>query len=348
MRKGRVVELTWKAHRAAALAAHAQEWDRLVSSRGYPSFLDSECVLQAIRHFGCRDGILILGYRDGEPAAAAICTPVGSGRWQTYQPSQLPIAPLVIAKGESLGPVLPGLVRHLPGIPISLGVTRQDPFLVNRPETTIVTETIDYVATAWIETDGAYQGFWEGRGRNLRQNLRKQRRRLEAQGGKLEFSFCDTPSGVASIVREYAMLESAGWKGAEGSAVSLDNAQGRFYADSLHHLATRGKAFALRLALNGRPIAVDFGTVDGGRIVILKTTYDENLKSYSPGQLLHESAFEYLFASGNLRRIEFYGELMDWHARWTDRSRMLFHVNHYRWPLVRRLRSRLKDAIISD
>jgi hypothetical protein len=31
---------------------------------------------------------------------------------------------------------------------------------------------------------------------------------------------------------------------------------------------------------------------------------------------------------------------MEWHLRWTDEVRTMYHVNHYRWPVLRRLHAK--------
>jgi hypothetical protein len=73
-------------------------------------------------------------------------------------------------------------------------------------------------------------------------------------------------------------------------------------------------------------------------IVILKTSYDESVPSgFSPALLMREEACRALFGDGSLARIEFYGKVMEWHTRWTDEVRTLYHLNHYRWPLLARV-----------
>jgi len=44
-----------------------------------------------------------------------------------------------------------------------------------------------------------------------------------------------------------------------------------------------------------------------------------------------------MFGEGTIRRIEYYGRLMDWHTKLTDRKRTLYHLTAYRWPLVKQL-----------
>jgi hypothetical protein len=49
---------------------------------------------------------------------------------------------------------------------------------------------------------------------------------------------------------------------------------------------------------------------------------------------MREEACRRLFEDGRIRRIEFYGKVMEWHTRWTDEVRTMYHLNHYRWPVL--------------
>ena len=53
--------------------------------------------------------------------------------------------------------------------------------------------------------------------------------------------------------------------------------------------------------------------------------------------LMREEATRSLFECGRFQRLEFYGRVMEWHTRWTEEVRTLYHVNYYRWSGVKRL-----------
>jgi hypothetical protein len=83
---------------------------------------------------------------------------------------------------------------------------------------------------------------------------------------------------------------------------------------------------------------MDLCVEGGGCIVILKTAYDEALgPQLSPALLMREEATRGLFDAGRFERIEFYGRVMEWHTRWTDEIRTMYHLNGYRWPWLGRL-----------
>jgi len=336
--------LVWTAVEPSALSTLSSEWDELVAGAGYPAFMRAPFLKNAISTFGCAGGRLLLARRETSLVAGGVLVPCGMGRWSTYQPSQLPLGCWVMSRDLQWESILPCVLRELPGLPISVSFTQQDPHLVTRPTSDGCLETLDYVATGWVNVCGKFGDFWQARGKNLRHNLRKQRRRLEEAGNTLAFEFVDRPSDIDLAFLQFVVIENAGWKSTEGTSIAIENEQGAFYRAMLNEFAAQGAAFAIRLRLNGKPIAVDFGIRDSESLILLKTTYDENLREYSPAQLLHEQTFEYVFRNSSARRVEFYGRMMEWHSRWTEQSRMLFHVNVYRSPLLRRARDFVKWA----
>jgi len=50
--------------------------------------------------------------------------------------------------------------------------------------------------------------------------------------------------------------------------------------------------------------------------------------------------FPPIFDNHEAGRIEFYGKVMDWHTKWSDEIRTLYHVNAYRNALVARIHLR--------
>jgi hypothetical protein len=75
-------------------------------------------------------------------------------------------------------------------------------------------------------------------------------------------------------------------------------------------------------------------------IIILKTAYDEHIgNTTSPALLMRQEIFKHLFDDGILKSIEFYGKVMDWHTKWADEVRTIYHINQYRWPALLSLRN---------
>jgi hypothetical protein len=163
----------------------------------------------------------------------------------------------------------------------------------------------------------------------------------------VQFDVLGRPEDVPAAIADYGRLETAGWKAGEGTAVHPDNAQGRFYTEMLQSFCAVGRGKIWRLKFGDKVVAMDLCIEAGGTVVVLKTAYDPEYRTVSPAFLLKQDAFRHVFDEGQVRRIEFYGKLMEWHTRWTDNARMLYHANVYRWgwvPLARDLARRLRSG----
>ena len=330
--------MTWTLHPATSLERFADAWDSVNDARGGVPFLRAGFICQLLKEFASGDELLA-AYRDGSaPAAFAVLAPKGLGVWQTYQPSQLPLGAWIARPGFDLGRRLAELLRALPGIGTIIGFSQQDPFLEDRPTDDGHWQTLDYIETPWIEVSGSFETYWEARGKNLRTHMRKQRAKLEAEGTPPRLEVLTASADVAQGIADYGRLESAGWKATDGTAIHPDNAQGRFYRAMLEEYCRNGAGWIYRYRFGGKVVAVDLCVGSADTLVVLKTTYDESYKQLSPSSLLREEVFRKIFAEGRIKRIEFYGRLMEWHTRWTDRMRMLYHANYHRWQFLSRLR----------
>jgi hypothetical protein len=89
-------------------------------------------------------------------------------------------------------------------------------------------------------------------------------------------------------------------------------------------------------------VAADLCIDNGPLVVVLKTAYDERLKSVSPSTLMRQDEFAAWWAEGRFKRIEFYGKTMEWHTRWTASERTLYHCNVYRWPWLKGVHQNLQ------
>lgn len=233
--------------------------------------------------------------------------------------------------------VAKSLVRALPGLTLNLSLTQIDPLFHPRPADGPLVKTMDYIDTAWVDIDQSFDTYWEARGKNLKTNMRKQRAKLQTENVTLTLECVTTPEGVAQAIVNYGALESTGWKGREGTAVHPDNAQGRFYRKMLENFCAQGRGRIYQYRFNSKVVAMDLCIETGDRIIILKTAYDETYKTVSPSTLMRQDEFREFFNEGKLKRIEFYGKVMEWHTRWTENKRTIFHLTTYRSSLITRL-----------
>jgi hypothetical protein len=331
--------MPWQFHPITTFAQHSRDWDRLAEATGGVPFLTSRFLGPALTHLATGSERLALCVEAGEAKAMTIVVRRAPGVWQTFQPSQLPLGPWVMSADDSIYGRANALLRGLPGWAVRLGVTQLDPAIYPRPPASGTAATVDYIETAFVEVAGTFEDYWSERGKNLRANMKKQRRKLAADGVAARFEVLTRPQEMAEAVASYGRLESAGWKAAGGTAISAENVQGRFYRTMLEAFCEAGRGRVYRLCFDDRVVAVDL-CIDGGDMeVVLKTTYDETVKSLSPASLLREEEFASVFREHRVQRVEFFGRMMEWHTHWARQSRMLYHLNVSRFAWLDRVRS---------
>lgn len=336
--------MNWTLTPASAFAAHAAQWQRLNADSLRSPLLETDFVAPLLQQFGSGREWLATCECDGQIVAMAIVARRKRGAWETFQPSQQPLGLWLSRPGLALPALMDSLLRALPGTPLVLGLTQCDPLLAPPPAPGKRLALLPYIDTARITVGGSFDAYWAARGKNLRSNLKKQRAKLLKEGVATRLQVDRAPQQMAQAVADYGQLESAGWKAHGGTAIHPDNAQGRFYLAMLEGYARRGAASVCRYYFAERLVAMDLCIEGDGSLIVLKTTYDERLSAqYSPALLMREECCQQLFNEARFARLEFYGKVMEWHLRWTDEVRSMYHVNSYRWPALLRLHTLIQQ-----
>jgi CelD/BcsL family acetyltransferase involved in cellulose biosynthesis len=319
------------------------EWDRLNQERSNLPFMTADSIQLAIQIFGAGNERLLVARQSNSLVAMLIVVPAGRFQWRTFQPSQLPLGAWVASNSLTASELARSVCHGPLGLCLGFSLTQVDPLLAPREAELADTKPMDYIDTGWIDIAGSYEDYWAARGKNLRQNMRKQRNKLAAEGVVTEMRSFTAPEDMPDAIARYGVLESAGWKAGKGTAIHPENDQGRFYIQLLQTAARQGGAVVFEYLFNGKTVALNLCLQRAGMLVILKTTYDESIQAYSPAFLLSQDVLEKLFAEGQIHRLEYYGRMMEWHTRWTENQRGLYHLTSYRWPWLKSLAERRRQ-----
>ncbi|HEU6455342.1 MAG TPA: GNAT family N-acetyltransferase, partial [Roseateles sp.] len=312
------------------LGTHRADWDRLhqqlMDGHG---MLDGSFVDALLRHFGSRGVLLATARQDGATVAMLLLNsrPRGLGVWSSFLPSQTQIGPSLLPPNLDVS----GLFAALPGYAGELDLLCNDPRfgdLRGLPGRSITSQP--HALTMSVSLKGGFDDYWAQRPRKLIQNMRRYLRRLESEAeGSERLQVIGEPEAMAAAVQRYALLESSGWKGREGTAIRADSDQGRFYTEVMSQFAARGQAFVYELWLGEDLLASRMLLLCEGMAVMLKTAFDERFERLAPGRILLLRTLEDLFARAPEGVVEFYTNAEADLLAWSTSQRWINHVSLY-------------------
>ena len=156
------------------------------------------------------------------------------------------------------------------------------------------------------------------RSANFRQTLCRVLRKTKAQG-PLVLHRVEGPDPKA--LERFYVLERAGWKGRQGSAIACESKTLQFYDEIARAVGRDGNLVLYFLEWQGRTLAAHIGMEHRGRYFMLKTTFDEGYKQLAPGHLIVNAVLEECLKRG-IAEYDFTGPWEEWKAKWTSEVRL--------------------------
>ena len=156
---------------------------------------------------------------------------------------------------------------------------------------------------------------------------RKQKMIDKAGGGEVEI-LAPVSGEIEPLLRRFARIENAGWKGRAGTSLVGDETMARFVAQVARTFARTGDTRFCFLTIGGCDAA--------GRILLrhrtcwceLKIGYDEEFRKCSPGIVLMHGIFREAARHG-MRSYSFLGVSEDWQNHWPHERRWDYRLATY-------------------
>jgi CelD/BcsL family acetyltransferase involved in cellulose biosynthesis len=178
------------------------------------------------------------------------------------------------------------------------------------------------------DTSGDFDEYRQKMKRNWRETERRRRKLVREHDA--EFRLISTPGRLEEELQRGLELEASGWKGKNGTAILSSTATQRFYRSIAALLHARGELTFSSLSLDGRLVAFDLAFVHGSRYYLLKTAYDEGLRTLAPGLVLRLAVVERCFEMG-LEAHEFLGPDMEWKRLFSTGTREHRNLRAFAW-----------------
>jgi CelD/BcsL family acetyltransferase involved in cellulose biosynthesis len=320
--------MRWTLHQIGEFDSLAAHWDTLNKSSINQSILDSQFIKSCLTHFSQGNEVIALCQDSTGPLAIGVFHKIGFGHYQTFQPSQAPLGLWLVRDNQFNTSLIDGLKKILPGVVFLIDFLQQDTTKINLTGLTNV-HTSDYITTGKLDIPTDYQDFFEHLGKNMRQNHNKINNRCTKNNIELSVKLITQSQKMHEAIDHFARFESSGWKGAQGTAVNLNNNQGKFYLELLSNYAQQGLAEAWYYMVDQQVVAADLCIKSNNTLIILKTAYNEDFKKLSPALQLKFEIFKHHSQQQTpIETVEFFGKAMEWHKRFQSQLRS---IEHYTW-----------------
>jgi hypothetical protein len=339
--------MAWQIHQLAGhLGTYRKQWDALNAElfAAHP-YYDSLFIEPLLKHFADGRERLCVHERNGVVDAMLIVTRLKRGVWSLFVPEQAQIAPILARHPADLRQLLSRLGRFTLGLECSY----QDPENSPLSDSTsgLSMNVADHSRTIRVRIDSSFEAYWNARSSNLRKSIKRRARRVKDSGFTTHLACLEESAAMREAVERFGVLESAGWKGKDGTAVSIDNAQGQFYLDVMTGFAAAGRASVYALYFNDDVVAMQLALLSPGMLLLLKTSYDESRASFGPGRLLHYQLLEHEFARRRVGTVEFYTNADNDQAAWATHERPIRQYLVFRNRLIAaayQVRKRMRRA----
>lgn len=179
------------------------------------------------------------------------------------------------------------------------------------------------VRSPYIEITGDSYNLISRRSPKTIGDLKRKENKL-ANTGKLSV-ITYTPNGnIMKLIDKIYYIEKNSWKESAKTSITTSPKQMKFYELYLTSLIAQEKILIEVMEINNEPIAYSIMLRHRNKIYLLKNSYIEKYKRYSPGTLLFIKVMENAFEQG-IEEYDFTGKAENAKMEWTDKTRQ--HVD---------------------
>lgn len=331
------------------------DWTLLSNSyHGNNQLLGTEFLTSLLAYFNHTPLYQVRAIRQGQVQCLMLLKQRNKLIWELYKPSQAQVGLLLI--NPAFTPDITALLRALPGIAARIDFLSLDPAEHQALINTLNKQQLAFYATNMqITLQDGFDSYWQLRSKNLRKNMSRYENRLQRENTTIDFRQISSAQHIKAAVDRYGMIESKGWKGKLGTALHPSNRQGQFYRDFLYQLAQQNNAVVYEYYIQDRLVASRLCCIKQDMLIILKTTFDEEFKSFALGRLLLKQILHTLFDNNSIKVVDFYTNASAEQLEWATNTRSIYNGTVYAkniagktLQLLTKLKQKLKKKTVAE
>ena len=181
-----------------------------------------------------------------------------------------------------------------------------------------VLRSVRQVPSPYVSLPLTFEALLSSLSRNARQQVRRNRRRLENAGGC--FRTCTGDAQLEQDLSSFLRVEASGWKGRAGTAIASQRATNQLYRGFTREAAERNWLRLHLIEIDGNAIAGALVVAIGGEAFFLKIGYDQSYAHLAPGLSITAEMLRSAIAEG-LGAMNLLGPMDRYKERWTTELR---------------------------
>ena len=141
------------------------------------------------------------------------------------------------------------------------------------------------------------------------------------------------------------IIGKSSWKNKIGKSISSTEENKKFFSNLTATANTKGWLYVWMMKANGHPIAFEYDLQYRGRVHALRSEFNEEYASYSPGAVLESYIIRDVFLNG-CKEYDMGGGADEYKKHWTTNIRQHVNIFVFNKGLYSKLMSFLEGIII--
>ena len=341
--------MAWKLHRENVPSLLRERLDKGHYSNAQHPFLESRFVQPLMEIFPHGREYLAEYEHNGQIVCAFVMSEYSKFTAASYVDGVCQISLTYIdpqLSASELERIVSSLFSALPKFYLAINFELQDPDLTDISKFQAINNAAVNVCAqnTSIPAGVEFAEYWGDRPKKVRKDLERRLRILEREGIQVDYKMHHEPETLEACFKEYCRLEGSGWKGEEGTALTETNEQGRFYKQVMANFMQSGRGVFHELLFNNEVVASLIAIENDEMIIVMKTTYDDELSIHSPGRLIDYFMLRHVLTVNNKKNIENYTNASAQDQKWFPRVREMYDVTVYRSAFVKQA-AKLKQQL---
>lgn len=179
------------------------------------------------------------------------------------------------------------------------------------------TQELTTISSPYVPITTDWDDYLKSQSRSFRYRLQRKAKAVTKSGDVTLHWYTDEFDNIDQLLQEILQIEATSWKVEAGMAISHRPVEKRYYERLLPFMATNGLLMANVLYIDNIPAAYGLCYNFKGRWGQLKTSFDDQFKTCSPGKHLVDLTIEQAFMKG-ASEFDFLGDRMRHKLEWTD------------------------------